>query len=197
VDQEEEEEEGEEEEEEVIMEEEEEEEEEDHVNHLDQEQCETNYVIVMAKSPLRRVISHCLSKLRKGEEVTLEGYTDNISKVVVIAEILKERLGWLHQVTNFTTKSKEQQMDGTHRKSRRTSREVGIIVTLAMRPLEKNDVGYQRPKPPKELISAKWDGQRSKKNGLNKSQSRSRDRKGGQDFVPPRNIPRPNPPRDF
>jgi len=37
------------------------------------------------------------------EDITIGGLGDNIQRVIMMVEILKERIGWLSQVNNFTT----------------------------------------------------------------------------------------------
>ena len=67
---------------------------------------------------MRNQLSFCISKLRHGEQITLGGLGQNLCKVIVMTEILKERVGWLHQISNFTTKqntSEEKNSEGKKR----------------------------------------------------------------------------------
>ena len=59
-----------------------------------------------------------------------------------MAEIVKERIGWLHQVNHFTTSFSNQEKEG--------SQKVGILIDLSKNLLEseKAEVGYQKPKAP-------------------------------------------------
>ena len=59
-------------------------------------------VQVSERSSMRRQISYCLAKLNSQEVIiTLSAYGKNIPKAIAIAEILKQRIGYLHQVNSF------------------------------------------------------------------------------------------------
>lgn len=108
-------------------------------------------MLVEEYTNMRSQIAFCIAKLRLNETLTLAGLGFNLAKVIMMAEILKERIGWLHQVSNFTTK-KTPQMEGD---SRRPRKEVGMVITLSKMPLDQKLVGYQKPKAPMNLGGGK------------------------------------------
>lgn len=67
------------------------------------EQKKDAFVHVSEISSMRKQISFCISSLRNNEKITLGALGKNIPRLISIAEILKTRIGWLHQVTNFTS----------------------------------------------------------------------------------------------
>ena len=62
-----------------------------------------NFVHVDENSIMRLKLSFCIAKLKKNEVIQIGGFEKSIAKVIMMVEILKERVGWLHQVNNFTT----------------------------------------------------------------------------------------------
>jgi hypothetical protein len=104
------------------------------------------FVHVHEQSCMNRQLGFCIGKLRNKEGIQIGGLGVNIPKVIQMVEIVKERLGWLHQITNFTTRdSYPVQNEDIRGQNRRI---VGIIVELSRTPLDKKGVGYQRPKSP-------------------------------------------------
>lgn len=45
---------------------------------------------------MRRQLSFCIAKLKSGELIKLGALGHLVTKAIVMAEILKERVGWLH-----------------------------------------------------------------------------------------------------
>jgi len=64
---------------------------------------ERNFVHVDESSQLRFKLSFCIAKLKRNEVIHIGGFEKSIAKVIMMVEILKERIGFLHQVNNFTT----------------------------------------------------------------------------------------------
>lgn len=56
-------------------------------------------------SSMRSQLAFCISKLLKGDIIQIGGLGMMVNKVIMMTEILKERIGWLHQVNKFTTHS--------------------------------------------------------------------------------------------
>lgn len=99
---------------------------------------------------MRKQLSFCISKLKGGDTLVINGMGHQIPRVVKMAEILKERIGWLHQVTNFTTRTFEKENNNG-----KPMREVGIVITLSKKTLPNKDVGYQKPKQTKASFFSK------------------------------------------
>ena len=83
--------------------------------------------------------------------MTLQALNLCVHKAITIALIVRDRLGNIHQVNSLLvvqeTKEGEksgQAGDETTSQVRSTS---GIQIILSKSPLDKNDVGYEKPKP--------------------------------------------------
>lgn len=60
---------------------------------------------------MRRKISNAIGMLRDGKEVSIKAFGPDIEKVIRMAEILKSRLGMLHQDTQFISHKRERSED--------------------------------------------------------------------------------------
>jgi hypothetical protein len=79
-----------------------------------------------------------------------------VGKVIMMVEILKERVGWLHQVNKFTTHTTyPKDFDGRKIPPRRMM-EVGMIIALSQKPIDTDAVGYQKPKATPNLCKTKY-----------------------------------------
>ena len=89
---------------------------------------------------MRRQLSYCISKLKKGETIKIAALGQLIPKAIVMTEIAKERIGWLHQVNNFSTSFASEDKEAR----------VGIVIQLTKNAQETDltAVGYQKPKAP-------------------------------------------------
>jgi DNA-binding protein len=52
---------------------------------------------------MRRQLSYCFAKLNSRETITLSAYGKNIPKGIQMVEILKNKMGYLHQLNEFVT----------------------------------------------------------------------------------------------
>ena len=77
---------------------------------------------------MRRLLAFLIFKLKDGQNVEIYGHDYDISKVVMVAEILKERIGWLHQITGFLNIARKG--DGEKKGK------LGICIKLSRDPLE-------------------------------------------------------------
>lgn len=55
-----------------------------------------SFVHVNEYSSMRGQIAFCIFKLRNNEEVQIGGMGIHIPKAIMMVEIIKERIGWLH-----------------------------------------------------------------------------------------------------
>lgn len=81
--------------------------------------------------------------------ITIQAYGQHIGKAVGMAELLKNRIGMLHQETSFTSRPFVVREDADESEKNRHPRQIsGIVIKLSMNGcLDKNAVGYQKPKP--------------------------------------------------
>ena len=108
-------------------------------------------VRIAKESSVRKLISFVMSRVERGGQVTLQALNLCVHKAITIALIVRDRLGNIHQVNSLLvvqeTKEGEksgQAGDETTSQVRSTS---GIQIILSKSPLDKNDVGYEKPKP--------------------------------------------------
>jgi DNA-binding protein len=89
---------------------------------------------------MRRQISFAISTLKNNQTVTITARGRDTEKAIRIAEILKLRLGMLHQETAlmFTQWVK---------KGDREAPRSGVTIKLSKMPLDQESIGYQKPKP--------------------------------------------------
>lgn len=69
-----------------------------------------------------------------------------VERAVRMAEIIKLRLGMLHQETSIINKKFDNQNEPDRRES------TGIIIKLSRNLLDQKSVGYQKPKPIDETM---------------------------------------------
>lgn len=82
-----------------------------------------------------------------GETITLVAYGFATEKAVRAAEIVKLRLGNVHQETQLIVRS------GRNQDEREQS---GIQIKLSKKPLNRNSAGYQKPKPYEDRLNCKF-----------------------------------------
>lgn len=59
------------------------------------------HVAISERSSMRRQISYCFAKLNSNDTITMSAFGQNIAKAVQMTEILKARMGLLHQENQF------------------------------------------------------------------------------------------------
>lgn len=99
---------------------------------------------------MREVINYGIAKVREDWTLTFEGYQMEIAKILKIVEIIKTRITFLHQYSEFIEEemvvrkgSSEDEEEPAKRKFR-----AGIKITLSRVPFDVPDqIGYQKPKP--------------------------------------------------
>ncbi|RNE97271.1 uncharacterized protein Tco025E_09500, partial [Trypanosoma conorhini] len=115
-----------------------------------------NEIRVTAKHGQRSYITYAIALLR-GEDGKTQHDTIKISAMgaaihnaVNIAEIVKRRVVGLHQTTDISSEvihDEYEAVDGK-KENMEVERKVStILVTLSLKPLDKNHVGYQPPLP--------------------------------------------------
>ncbi|RNF01740.1 hypothetical protein TraAM80_06866, partial [Trypanosoma rangeli] len=119
-----------------------------------------NEIRVTAKHGQRSYITYAISLFR-GEEGKTQHDTIKISAMgaaihnaVNIAEIVKRRVVGLHQTTDISSeiiRDEYEAVDGK-KENMEVERKVStILITLSLKPLDKNHVGYQPPLPESEV----------------------------------------------
>ncbi|ORC93657.1 uncharacterized protein TM35_000015340 [Trypanosoma theileri] len=119
-----------------------------------------NEIRVTSKHGQRSYIAYAIALLR-GEEGKTQYDTVKISAMgaaihnaVNIAEIVKRRVAGLHQTTDISSEVIRDEYEPVDEKKERleVERKVStILITLSLKPLDKNHVGYQPPLPEEEV----------------------------------------------
>ncbi|EKF29919.1 hypothetical protein MOQ_006278 [Trypanosoma cruzi marinkellei] len=119
-----------------------------------------NEIRVTAKHGQRSYITYAIALLR-GEDGKVQNDTIKISAMgaaihnaVNIAEIVKRRVVGLHQTTDVSSEiihDEYEAIDGK-KENMKVERKVStILITLSLKPLDPNHVGYQPPLPESEV----------------------------------------------
>lgn len=89
---------------------------------------------------MRKQISFAIFTLKNNETVIITARGRDTEKAIRIAEILKLRLGMLHQETSLMF---------THwaKKGDKSAPRSGVTIKLSKMPLDPESIGYQKPKP--------------------------------------------------
>jgi hypothetical protein len=97
---------------------------------------------------MRKQISFAIYALKEGKTIQISAFGQNSEKAVRMAEILKLRIGMLHQDTSiFTRKPSPRERDRGEDRDK-----TGVVIKLSKETLDKNSVGYQKPKPIDETL---------------------------------------------
>jgi len=116
-----------------------------------------NATVRVAKdSSTRKLITFVMSRLENGGTVTLQALNLCVHKAITIALICRDRLGNVYQVNSLLVvqETKEKDVDAEKgddaaaaegEKETRTSS--GIQIILSKSPLDKTEVGYEKPRP--------------------------------------------------
>lgn len=90
---------------------------------------------------MRRQIGFAIYALKNSQTIEISAFGFLVEKAVRMAEIIKLRLGMLHQDTALHRRRTRDANEADSRES------TGIVIKLSRNPLDKNSVGYQKPKP--------------------------------------------------
>ena len=95
-------------------------------------------VRVSKNSSLRKLIGFCIKKVESDEVVTIQALNLCVHKAIILASIVRDRVGNVSQINSLLV------LDNERLPGKTTS---GIQIVLSMGDLDKDDVGYQKPKP--------------------------------------------------
>ena len=103
------------------------------------EVAEKNPTVRVSKnSSLRKLIGFCIKKVEANEVVTIQALNLCVHKAIILASIVRDRVGNVAQVNSLLV------LDNERLPGKSTS---GIQIILSQGDLDKEDVGYQKPKP--------------------------------------------------
>jgi len=105
-------------------------------------------VRVAKDSSTRKLITFVMNRLEQGGTVTLQALNVCVHKAITIALIVRDRLGNIHQVNSLLVvqETKEGEKSGAD-ETQQTRTSSGIQIILSKSPLNKSEVGYEKPKP--------------------------------------------------
>ncbi len=96
------------------------------------------------KIPLTSFVGKALYTLQKGSgQVTILGCGKACQRVIDVSKILKNKIGWLHEVTTHSLITPPNAKIGS------TMTVCALEITLSKHPLDKTLPGYKEPQPPK------------------------------------------------
>ena len=114
---------------------------------LDEKALSPNEVRVSSKGMFSRFVRACIRLLGRDptsdSTIVIRGTGAAVPRVLTVAEIVKRRVGNLHQISSISTvelenKQKEDQL-----------RRVSVLeITLSRKELDTTHPGYQKPSPP-------------------------------------------------
>ncbi|XP_053128683.1 ribonuclease P protein subunit p25 [Hemicordylus capensis] len=112
-------------------------------------------------SKIRNLMGFAMARmeLEATRQIVFSGYGRAVTKTVTCVEIMKRKLGGLHQVTRVQYKTlrevwenKDPPPEGTHAEHLTVHKNVpSICILLSKDPLDPNQMGYQPPNPPDGL----------------------------------------------
>ena len=136
----------------------------------------SNEVRVSSKGFIARFVRsciHCLGRDSRHDTLVVRGAGAAVPRVLTVVEIVKRRVGNLHQISSIHTVELE------NKKKEDQLRRVTVLeVTLSKNELDTSDPGYQKPTPP---------APRPKHNPQRKPERQ--ERRGGQNFRGARRFP--------
>ena len=95
-------------------------------------------VRVSKNSSLRKLIGFCIKKVESDEVVTIQALNLCVHKAIILASIVRDRVGNVSQINSLLV------LDNERLPGKTTS---GIQIVLSLGDLDNEDVGYQKPKP--------------------------------------------------
>ena len=107
-------------------------------------------VRIAKDSSVRKLISFVMSRLDRGGTVTLQALNLCVKKAITIALIVRDRLGNIYQVNSLLVVQETKDADKGEAGADATAQvrsTSGIQIILSKSPLDKNQVGYEKPKP--------------------------------------------------
>nr|AAM96948.1 macronuclear development protein 2 [Stylonychia lemnae]AAP20880.1 macronuclear development protein 2 [Stylonychia lemnae] len=104
-----------------------------------------NLIKIYEDSSMRKQLSYAIYQLRERQTITLQAFGENISRAVKMAEILKMRLGMLHQENMLLVKFQQ--------RSQPREDMSGILIKLSKLSLDPKHLGYQKPMPREDLFN--------------------------------------------
>jgi len=108
-------------------------------------------VRVAKESSVRKLISFVMGRLERGGRVTLQALNLCVHKAITIALIVRDRLGNIHQVNSLLVVQETRDADKSALGADDTTAQVrstsGIQIILSRSPLDRSEVGYEKPKP--------------------------------------------------
>ncbi|AAZ10795.1 hypothetical protein, conserved [Trypanosoma brucei gambiense DAL972] len=119
-----------------------------------------NEIRVTARPGSRGYITYALALLRgeegkpKYDSVKISAMGAAIRSAVGVAEVLKRRVAGLHQTTEISSEVIHDEYEGIGEKKDKmeVERKVStILITLSLKPLDVNHIGYQAPLPESEV----------------------------------------------
>ncbi|AAZ10794.1 hypothetical protein, conserved [Trypanosoma brucei gambiense DAL972] len=119
-----------------------------------------NEIRVTARPGSRGYITYALALLRgeegkpKYDSVKISAMGAAIRSAVGVAEVLKRRVAGLHQTTEISSEVIHDTYEGNDDKTEKkeVERKVStILITLSLKPLDVNHIGYQAPLPESEV----------------------------------------------
>lgn len=149
----------------------------------------TNEIKVKAQAGLARYVKYAIKMFRNNQKtLILKGAGTATSKVLHLTEILKRRIGDLHQTNHIYSVEVVDKREGQDRGEKRR---MSVFETvLSIEPLDKENVGYQDPIP-REEKPFNMNPQRFPRNNYRRGYYvNNRPRYGGY-------WPRYEPPRDY
>lgn len=118
----------------------------------EQAEEKTAQLRILPRMGMREVINYGIGKVREDWTLTFEGYQMEIAKILKIVEIIKTRITFLHQYSEFINEEmpvrKGSSEEGEEEEQAKRKFRAGIKVTLSRVPFDVPDqIGYQKPKP--------------------------------------------------
>ncbi|CAI2375718.1 unnamed protein product [Moneuplotes crassus] len=109
----------------------------------------TNEIKVKAQAGLARYVQYAIKMFRNNQKtLILKGAGTATSKVLHLTEILKRRIGDLHQTNHIYSVEVDDKREGQGRGGKRR---MSVFETvLSIEPLDKENIGYQDPIPREE-----------------------------------------------
>ena len=103
------------------------------------------------ETSMRRQISLAFTALKNNKQVTFSAFGESeVCRLVQMVEIIKTRLGMLHQLNKIVVKQTRKQGQDTDRFI------TGCKVILSRTQLDDKDPGYQKPKPSEPRFNCKF-----------------------------------------
>jgi DNA-binding protein len=116
----------------------------------EKERTNDNEIRVTAKGQIKKYLGYALSAFNKRsfEQIEIRGTGNAIVKALILIELVKRRVGDLHQINNITSTEIvdefEPEIEGLERIEQRR-RVTCLNCILSKTPLDQTNIGYQKP----------------------------------------------------